>query len=238
MELVILDTSCNPPTKAHMALIRLTLERLRAEGAHSSNNGPRPCLKVGISLSLRNADKNALTSEELARRLAYMGAFRQDIQALDRSDDHVGDAYQYFTALFEEAPLFVTKHVLLRQTYPTARLIHWVMGDDTFIRLLNPKYYNGGDQGLEEAMESLFTGARLFVFFRTHTSSANVWGELERCQFGRLSASQREQVHFCSIEDVRLRDISSSNCRELLRKTNYGALKELLSPQVYALFTN
>lgn len=221
-----------------MALIRLTLELLRKEGGHSLDDDQGPLLKVCISLSLRNADKKALTSEELSRRFAYMEAFRRDAQALDKSDGHKGNPHQYCTAIFEEAPLFVTKHGLLRRTLPTVRLIHWIMGDDTFIRLLDPKYYETGGRGLEEAMAILFTGTRLFVFLRTQASPADVWSELERRQFGRLSPSQRERVQFCSINDAKLRDASSTKCRELLGRAKYEALKELLSPQVHALFTN
>lgn len=212
-----------------MALIRGTLELLcREEGSHGPGTQQRPCL----SLSRRNADKQPMEPADFAQRVRYMEAFRQDTRAFCKAGRVPCECD---TIIFEDAPLFATKHALLKQKFPTIRVFHWIMGDDTFVRLLDPKYYEAGAG--EGAMEGFFAGTRLFVFLREHASAADVWTEIGARRLQSLSEAQKGQIQFCVLKDEQLRRASSTQCRKLLAQADYAALEELLGPHVYGLFT-
>lgn len=150
-----------------------------------------------------------------------------------------GTPCECYAVMFKDAPLFVTKHALLRQRFPTIKRVHWAMGDDTFVRLLDPKYYGGdGGEAGSKALAAFFTDTQLFVFLRHYASVAEVWAEVKRRRLVEPSEAQRTRIQFCTLPDARLRQLSSTHCRRLLARAEYAALKELLSPHVYALFVD
>ncbi|MBX0328991.1 hypothetical protein K2Z83_15035 [Oscillochloris sp. ZM17-4] len=91
---------------------------------------------AAFELAVRNADKGAIPAEEVARRAAQFA----------------GRAVLILSA----APLFAQKAAL----YPGRA---FVLGYDTAVRLLDPRYY-GGEPGLRAALDQIrAAGCRLLV---------------------------------------------------------------------------
>ncbi|NNJ11575.1 hypothetical protein EKD04_014655 [Chloroflexales bacterium ZM16-3] len=91
---------------------------------------------AAFELAVRNADKGAIPAEEIARRAAQF----------------VGRA----TLILSAAPLFAQKAAL----YPDRT---FVLGYDTAVRLLDPRYY-GGEPGLRAALDQIrAAGCRFLV---------------------------------------------------------------------------
>lgn len=84
-------------------------------------------LPVAFELAVVNADKGALEAAEIARRVAQFAG--------------------RYTLVLSRAPLFVQKAAL----YPGRR---FVIGYDTAVRLLAPRYY-GGEAALRAALDAI-----------------------------------------------------------------------------------
>ncbi len=126
------------------------------------DNGP---FSVLFEISLTNADKPPMEASEAQRRVELFGEMQMEMQmeSAEATNTNANTAMpQDWGILLTSAPLFIEKVKLIKKylapslaTYehgvpdpsqPSRRQITFVIGTDTMVRIINPKYY-GDDEG-------------------------------------------------------------------------------------------
>ena len=148
---LVIPGSFNPPHKGHVELAKAAMKATGCEIAF-------------FELSITNADKPSLTAEEVARRLQGFLTLTTSMEMPDQ-----------WGLILSDAPLFVQKVDLFhpKQVPQTTMLpsssvrptpvlsnapkppLPFVIGTDTLVRILNPKYYNHDTQQMLQAMERM-----------------------------------------------------------------------------------
>ncbi|KAH7153394.1 hypothetical protein EDB81DRAFT_454214 [Dactylonectria macrodidyma] len=144
--LVVLDSSFNPPTRAHAGMARAALD----DGA-----------RLLLLLSVNNADK-APKPAAFPVRLAMMDAMGRQLLG------EVGGELQVDLAV-TTMPFFHDKARALAQSdfYSSPPTTTFLAGFDTLVRVFDAKYYAGGDEGMRRVLGPFFSGgARLRVTAR------------------------------------------------------------------------
>lgn len=139
--LAILDSSFNPPTLGHAAMVRDLAERGVAHRAL-------------LLLAIQNADK-APSPAAFPDRLAMMAAVAGELA--ERIPCALG---------LTRAPLFIDKVRQLRARFGDEAPLHLIIGDDTLLRLFAPRYYDHSPARRDAAIAELTGLARLTSFRR------------------------------------------------------------------------
>lgn len=152
-------------------------------------------IEGAFELSVVNADKGALTEEEVRRRVAQFDE-QQGVEETEGDDEGGGDGGQKQLrrrrrrrrVVLTRAPLFEDKAALFGHG------ASFVVGVDTAVRLLDPKYYAGGsDAGLGVCMGRIAArGARVFVAGRKVKKMQGVGG-------GNSKIEQEEEERFVTL---------------------------------------
>lgn len=141
---VVLPGSFNPLHRGHRSMLRRALAM-------------RPPGSVPVyELAVTNADKGTLRAAEVRRRVAQ---FKSGERAGDGDDDSgaldEAESSSHPRLWLTRAPLYSQKAALM----PGAT---FVLGHDTAVRLLNPKYY-GGDGEMRAALEAMRAAGCTFI---------------------------------------------------------------------------
>lgn len=164
---LIVPGSFNPPHKGHLGLVNAAAKALeRLEKQEEVQNKPtsasiltkmwgkfnteeeskRP---VFFELSVTNADKPPLGGSEVQRRVNFF----ESLPASDMPND--------WAIALTDAPLFAQKANILENLIPNdfdkkgatgRRKISFVLGSDTMVRILNPKYYDDSRDNMIAAL--------------------------------------------------------------------------------------
>jgi len=190
--LMVLDSSFNPPTRAHMHLLTSCMQRFGAARAL-------------LLLAKQNADK-AVVGASLVQRLQMMGM-------LANADDS-GRTCCGLTA----HPLFVDKAAALQALCAPGARVHMLVGFDTWIRITDPKYYGEGQ--MLAVLSRLFTAVDVVVASRDPAAAGNMpplsTAEQELAVLSLPAAVMRGRLHFVET-DAEVAQMSSSDVREALR---------------------
>ncbi|WFD36674.1 nicotinamide-nucleotide adenylyltransferase [Malassezia cuniculi] len=129
--IAVLDSSFNPPTRAHLALATLGVDDRTEFDAHL------------LIYSVRNADKGFGSGASLAQRAEMMTCLARDVEDClkQRSPHHEPNVA---VALVDE-PLVFAKSTLVHSYVNDSPRLFWVVGSDTLTRVFNPKYYASQD---------------------------------------------------------------------------------------------
>lgn len=153
---VVFPGSFNPVHEGHVKLAKAAMEEV-----------PQLRNVVWFEMSLTNADKPSLSVEEVTRRVrGFAEAFAGELAAL--VDFQWG-------LLLSNAPLFRQKVDILQPLLvpasgsgggggggdPSDDFLDVVIGTDTLVRLVDPKYYQGSADCMVQALEA--TAARFVV---------------------------------------------------------------------------
>lgn len=192
--LVVLDSSFNPPTRAHLRMAASAVRDL----ADKEGQGP-PALRLLLLLSVNNADKTPKPAA-FDKRLAMMWAFARDLQ--QQQQQQQGRRGEPEPSSAEEGrghgeglsvdlglstlPYFHEKSAAIAESEfyrgegsgggdggdgKMEQLI--LVGYDTLVRIFNPKYYGSpgsvadGVTSMQRALAPFFARARLRVTLRT-----------------------------------------------------------------------
>ncbi|KAK0668739.1 hypothetical protein QBC41DRAFT_321142 [Cercophora samala] len=145
--LIILDSSFNPPTRAHLRMATsavLSETRRLVTAQHNGGGGGPESTRLLLLLSINNADK-APKPAPFQQRLVLMWAFAQDVQASllqqgnTETDVDIGLSTLPF---FHEKSEALDQVEFYRQGSPEVKMEQvMLVGYDTLIRVFNPKYY-------------------------------------------------------------------------------------------------
>jgi nicotinic acid mononucleotide adenylyltransferase len=134
---LIFPGSFHPPHQGHVSLVK---ESLKASDCHTA----------WFELSLTNADKPSLDPDDVVHRLEQFWNL-QDMPA-------------HWGIVLTNAPMFKQKVDLLQplqvsRSYPGGKqqqeALNFVIGTDTLVRLLNPKYYNDSMSDMLRILQEL-----------------------------------------------------------------------------------
>lgn len=138
---LVFPGSFNPPHKGHIALAQAALrtENKRKRCSRSDHRS------IFMELSIANADKPPIDPETVSERLGkFLG--------LDALPSHWG-------VILTRAPLFSEKVAIVQNCIDTfdgsTPDLSFVIGTDTLVRIIDPKYYNNNKIEMEEALRSL-----------------------------------------------------------------------------------
>ncbi|KAF9433223.1 hypothetical protein BGZ76_009738 [Entomortierella beljakovae] len=123
IRIAVLDSSFNPPTKAHYHLLKA-----------AANVG---CDAVLLLLSTNNADKGQ-TGAGAIERLEMMEAMAMDAISNEKEESALS---QMAVGLTIHARFMDKAQPILDQFQPNTVQLSWIMGHDTMIRIFDPKYY-------------------------------------------------------------------------------------------------
>ncbi|KAI9877715.1 MAG: hypothetical protein M1830_003027 [Pleopsidium flavum] len=163
--LYVLDSSFNPPTKAHLQIATSAI-------LHDHGASPRRLL---LLLATQNADK-APKPASFEHRLAMMTIFAEDLRThlAQKGRLKEGEAVAVDVGVTTE-PYFNDKAAAIddsRAYDPPPEQVH-LTGFDTLVRLLNPKYYP--PEHTLTPLEPFLGRHRVRVTYRTGAD----WGERE-----------------------------------------------------------
>jgi nicotinamide-nucleotide adenylyltransferase len=235
--LVVLDSSFNPPTAAHMGMLLHSVRRATAAAAAAAGTKARP--RALLLLALANADKPEAPAP-FAQRLGMMHAFAHDALAVlagekEKTKDICADETAAAAAAAIEVdvdigvttrPYFTHKSALLAGAYRGGREQVFVLGFDTLARLLEPRYYFG-EGGSALALAMLFERARVDVFVRTTAAAED--GREE----GEGEGDQRARIRgFLDGRPWRERVWVETADEEAARKSEFGVRGGVSSSRV------
>lgn len=186
----VVDSSFNPPNLAHAKLAHIGLQAV-------------PNSVVLFLLATGNADKPTAAPQQLNTRLVLM-------RLLGESFDPSGNNVRLGLTT---APFFIDKAAALRKEYKHNRLV-FMVGYDTFVRFVNPKYYK---QPITQVLDEFFALAEMLVLTRNDETTNNLVSSSLEQQLNSganlVGEKHRDRVHFVlSGQDTV--DISSTRARE------------------------
>jgi len=170
------------------------------------DQGPFPVL---FEMSLTNADKPPMEAVEASRRTLLFSHLQQG-----QPDSLPND----WGVLLTSAPLFIDKVRLLNQFLAPSsascaifprRKFTFVIGTDTMIRIINPKYYGGEIDNMLEAVREMGREGAHFVVGGRLEQNKFVTGEKE---LEGLPLDVQEMFTIIKEDDFRV-DISSTELR-------------------------
>ena len=167
---------------------------------------------VLFEMSVTNADKPPLDPSEVERRVNFFPTLSSDIMPKD------------WGVILTNAPLFSTKaslldDVLLHSSPYSNRKMTFVLGTDTFVRIINPKYYSNSFENMIDALVQMKEKGVHFV----------VGGRLEQTESGSkkfingeeevksLPMQIQEMFTLLTEEEFRL-DVSSTEIRKKMEE--------------------
>ncbi|KAF4344886.1 cytidylyltransferase family [Fusarium beomiforme] len=212
--LVILDSSFNPPTLAHASMARSAL-RLEGEkrlmlllSVNNADKAPKPA-SFPIRLSMMEAMGRELLDEgvEIDVAVTTMPFFHDKAKAIADSGFYASEDEHQPTQIF-------------------------LAGFDTIIRIFNPKYYN---DGIQTALGPFFEKCKV----RVTTRPDKTWGGVDEQRAWLTKQRVREvgggESWVERVEMVEGRecdgDVSSSRVREVV-KSGEGSLDGLVGDEV------
>lgn len=237
--LFILDSSYNPPSRAHMAMARNALLTAQQE------TKPHRLL---LLFSTHNADKKDVKPSQFVNRIAMMILFAQDLQEeLYKEKIEELDPLEIDVGL-TSSPYYTDKSLAIMnapsaERYPLNPTHVHLLGYDTVTRFLAPKYYPEYDPPLSAVAPYFEHGHKLRVLLRPNSSSINTvegdsvqdqkkWidglgaGDLEKEGFKPAWASQ---VGILERNADQAEGISSTRIREAAKKGNWDEVGKLCS---------
>lgn len=205
--LMVLDSSFNPPTRAHLHLLASSMERFGTARAL-------------LLLAKQNADK-AVVGASLVQRLQMM----ELIAAADES----GRTCCGLTG----HPLFVDKAAALRALCSAEARVFMLVGFDTWIRITDPKYYAEGQ--MYAVLSRLLSDVDVVVASRDPAAASNMptlsVAEQEAQVLSLPAPIAQGHLHFVSTDAAMAQQSSSAVRKALASGEGLGASARAALPE-------
>ncbi|KAH8125792.1 hypothetical protein ACSS6W_005652 [Trichoderma asperelloides] len=234
--LVVLDSSFNPPTRAHAEMAK---SALKWASSSSSEGG---AARLMLLLSVNNADK-APKPASFPTRLGMMEGFGHELLRSFASEE---EGRPEIDLAVTKMPYFHDKARVIAESGFYGPLGSsaggpeqvFLAGFDTVIRIFNPKYYSAEEGGMRAALGPFFERARLRVTMRTDDE----WGgEDEQVGYvkglgeGGLDEVGGDAAWAGRVDLVEGREgsgVSSSRVREMVKRGEREELGEMVDGEV------
>ncbi|KNE58901.1 hypothetical protein AMAG_04438 [Allomyces macrogynus ATCC 38327] len=229
VRVTILDSSHNPPNAAHMALLRTALQPTLAR--RTGDNYQDAVDAVLILLAVQNADKGRLADLDLAHRLAMMREVAIDTHEwLATNASATTTPLPSIAVATTDHALFKDKAADILSLLPPSAHLRWVLGEDTLLRIFDPKYY-----------PTTSVAATMTAFFEA-TRSTFLWAR--RPALPVAANVDRDALELCRarwfVEDLVLdpdvalaiRDVSSTSVRDAVASGDWDAVERGTVPGV------
>jgi hypothetical protein len=208
---LIFPGSFNPPHQGHVTLARAAVKAIKSTLEEDERSRPvEP--PIFLELSITNADKPPIDPSTVSDRVHKM-------LELDSLPEKWG-------VLLTRAPLFADKMTCLNEcimepSHGPLPKISFVIGSDTMLRIVDPKYYGHEQSAMVEAIRSMkgvhfVVGGRLEQHKDSTAPRRFVAGGQE---LQGLPEDIREMFTIIQEKDFRV-DLSSSEIREQQEKVN------------------
>jgi nicotinamide-nucleotide adenylyltransferase len=239
--LLILDSSYNPPSRAHLALASSALSKLSSASS----------IRLLLLFSTHNADK-APSPASFVQRIAMMIVFAEDLQRYLSSKSSEAAKVPIDVGL-TKAPYYTDKSTAIAEAdppvYPGKPTHVHLLGYDTLTRFLAPKYYKDFDPPLSALSPYFGAGHRLLVLLRPDSSSDNAVtgdteeeqrknvsdlskGSLEKAGFKPEWAKQVELLEGDAVAEAA--GVSSTVIRKAAKRRDWKAVGDMCTPGVAA----
>ncbi|KAK5651949.1 hypothetical protein OQA88_11491 [Cercophora sp. LCS_1] len=248
--LIVLDSSFNPPTRAHLRMAASAVEdHIRVHKRTADG------LRVLLLLAVNNADK-ASKPAAFDQRLAMMWAFAKDVQESVRGEkiqnsesqrEPVVDIALTTLPYFSAKSAAIAEAEFFKQAGGQDMEQVMLVGYDTLIRILDPKYYGtaapeeGEKTPMQKALNPFFARTKLRVTMRTDDE----WGSraeqqaylddlllsegMDRIGGDKAWASRIELVEGRKAgEDI----VSSTYARDAAAHQNWSRLARMVTSEV------
>ncbi|KAG7694962.1 hypothetical protein KL930_001285 [Ogataea haglerorum] len=228
--ILVLDSSFNPPHKGHLSLVAKSLTHKLGDesAAHSSMNSR----SVLLLLSIKNADKPPQPAK-----------FEDRLKMMYHLAHEITDQLGVSCAIgITNCSLFVDKALTLegyfKKNYTDRLSYTFLLGYDTLVRLLSPKYYE--PRSLQDALGSFFNTSDCFVLTRNdgHDSLESQLQYLERMKKGMVADTPPTWADkiFLARGDAATENISSSSIREIIQSGSNSWISKT-TPSVASFIT-
>jgi nicotinamide-nucleotide adenylyltransferase len=204
--LYILDSSFNPPTKAHLVLALSSLSTRN----HST---------VLLLLAIQNADKTAKPAS-FEHRLEMMELLAWRIEKTGSANALVA---------LSKHPRFVDKAEEVAVAFPSVNEIVWLVGYDTLIRILDRKYYPGT---LEESLKAFWEKNRLVCAIRGDETVERAF--IERIRSGNVDGVPVSWAEYIKIIEPVGKEESSTRARKAAAEGRWDELGSVVPEEIAA----
>ena len=154
-DVIVLPGSFNPPTSAHLALLKTAHDYIRQQ---------RSSLHLYAAFTIHTVDKETVERPLLLDRVLLL-------QKLLRRLPHTG-------ILLINRGLYVEQAEGIRRSFPSVRQIFFLMGYDKIVQIFDPRYYEDRDA----ALARLFSLAQVLVVPRGDADEQDVQALLQQPQ--------------------------------------------------------
>eukprot|EP00419_Tripos_fusus_P049040 CAMPEP_0172836594 /NCGR_PEP_ID=MMETSP1075-20121228/26586_1 /TAXON_ID=2916 /ORGANISM="Ceratium fusus, Strain PA161109" /LENGTH=260 /DNA_ID=CAMNT_0013679841 /DNA_START=90 /DNA_END=872 /DNA_ORIENTATION=+ len=211
VEVAVLDSSFNPPTRSHLNMLSHAAQQLGFS-------------RTLLLLAKQNADK-PVVGAGLTQRLEMM-------QAIAESAEPAGSMLCGITA----HGLFVDKAAALKGLFGSTSRIAMLVGFDTWIRIIDPKYYE--NDALDDVLRRIFDTFEVVVVSRDPSSASNLDDDMSIQEQERLVQQvpadiTQKRLHFISIEPE-MSAVSSSAVRKAVASGDSGTVRSMLPDCLHA----
>ena len=182
---IIFTGSFNPPTIAHVALLKEVEQYLQSQHV-------REPVRLYAAFSKRSVDKETVERPLLLDRILLLQSI------LWRRLPHIG------ILLFNRG-LYVDQARGIRNAFPGVKKISFLMGFDKIVQILDPRYY----QKRDDELDALFTQVELMVAPRGEDGEQELKALLGRPENRRYA----RYIHAIPLSAA-YRDISSTHVRK------------------------
>lgn len=196
--IIVFTGAFNPPTTAHLALLKQAQQYIRQRERQSHQSvGRRKSGNSTHSTHLYAAFSKVTVNKEKLERPLLLDRVMLLQQLLRRRLPHAG------LLLFNRG-LYVEQARALRHSFPAVKRIYFLMGYDKIVQIFDPHYYQDRDAELE----ALFREAQMLVAPRGDDDDTALQRLLEQPENRRFAC----YVHAIPFNPI-YRDISSTSIR-------------------------
>lgn len=234
--LFILDSSFNPPSKAHLTLAKSALHTTQT----AKHSGP---VRLLLLFSTHNADK-APSAASFPQRLALMTVFAEDLIANLQASDSPSNDYTIpaIDIGVTTAPYYTDKTAAINSegadTYPDEPTHLHILGFDTLTRIFAAKYYPDFDPPFSSLDPYFDRGHQLRVTLRPSDEYGTVQEQqafLAKLRDGGMEDQGGKRSWAKQIQMVEAADgegVSSTKVRKAANAAEWDEVRRLCTPSV------
>ncbi|KXN69203.1 Nucleotidylyl transferase, partial [Conidiobolus coronatus NRRL 28638] len=206
---IILDSSFNPPTRAHAALITQSINLIKNKQNSSID-------QVNLCFCLNNMDKTVDDLNIFNYRLELMDEFKKDLEG------ELGEGIEIDINITNQGRFFDKAEIF--QQYLNCNSFYFIMGLDTLVRFVDLKYYKD-ELELQTKLNSFFKKCQIVLGWRKYDNST------DSCMDHEYLKPYNSKIHLLNLNPDNLQSVSSTSIRNSIR-LNDGEWKQWVTPNV------